>query len=378
MTAPPTDLHWNTNARLLRKTPLVSGVETFHRSMPGYHLTPIASFPDLASDLGVADVIAKIETDRLGLPAFKVLGASWALRCEFVRRGDLGDGATFQDLVSACKLHPDLTLVAASAGNHGRAVAHVARLVGARAAVFVPADTARARIEAIGAEGADVRILPGTYDDAVVHAASLADDNHLVLADTSWPGYERIPRDIVDGYQTMFTELDEQLDTPPTHLVVQMGVGSLGEAATAAALRWRATALVSVEPTTADGVLESLRAGRPTPVAGPHRSAMAGLNAGNVSINAWPALQNGIDLAIAIDDDAAFAAMRMLATEDIMAGATGAAGLGGLLALRAMPEWDNVRKRLRMDRRSRVVVLITDGVTDPDIAEQVFADTDAS
>src|SRR5215211_277719 len=51
----------------------------FHRRLPGYEETPLVDAPGLADALGVGKVLVKDESSRLGLPAFKVLGASWAV-----------------------------------------------------------------------------------------------------------------------------------------------------------------------------------------------------------------------------------------------------------------------------------------------------------
>ena len=66
-------------------------VRAYHASLPGYAPTPLAEVPALAAELGVGRVFVKDESARLGLPAFKVPGASWAVRQ--VRAGPGPDGA---------------------------------------------------------------------------------------------------------------------------------------------------------------------------------------------------------------------------------------------------------------------------------------------
>jgi diaminopropionate ammonia-lyase len=329
----------------------------FHRRLPGYAPTPVVDASAVARELGLAAVSVKDESHRLGLPSFKILGASWAVYRLLV--GRLGREPEWQDLDDLrVELAPlgTLTLVAATDGNHGRAVARLARLLGYACRILVPAGTASARIDAIASEGASVTVVDGTYDDAVRASAQLAAEDVLVVSDTSWEGYTEVPRTVIDGYATIFAEIDEQLGAaPPEVVVVPMGVGALA-AATVQHYASRAT-IVVVEPRTAACGLRSAAAGHPVEVRGPHTSIMAGLNCGTVSIIAWPAVSAGTDVFVAVDDAAAEQAMRDLATIGVVAGETGAAALAGLRAVVDADAFD-VRGR-------RVLVLCTEGATDP-------------
>jgi diaminopropionate ammonia-lyase len=328
----------------------------FHRRLPGYAPTPVVDATDLAAELGASKLSVKDESHRLGMPAFKILGASWAVYRLLVSRLDHEpDWQTLTELRTAFAPLGALTLVAATDGNHGRAVAHMAARLGYDAQILVPAGTAPARIDGIVGEGARVTVIDGTYDDAVRASAALAGDRVLVVSDTSWDGYTEVPRTVIEGYSTIFTELDTQLAAPPQVVVVPMGVGAL----LAAAVRHyaaRAT-IISVEPVSAACGLHSAAAGHPVVVPGPHDSIMAGLNCGTVSPVAWPVVSRGVDVFVAVDDASAEQAMRDLATVGIVAGETGAAALAGLQVLAtAMP--DTVRDR-------RALVLCTEGATDP-------------
>jgi diaminopropionate ammonia-lyase len=312
--------------------------------------------PGIARELDLAAVTVKDESHRLGLPSFKILGASWAVYQLLVRR--LGDEPTWDDLSDLRRaLRPlgALTLVAATDGNHGRAVAHMANLLGYRSRIFVPAGTAVARREGIESEGAQVTVVEGSYEDAVRASAECADDDVLVVSDTSWEGYTEVPSTVIDGYATIFAEADAQLAEPPDVVVVPMGVGALA----AATVRHYASAatIAVVEPLSAACGFASAVAGQPVEVPPPHDSIMAGLNCGTVSIVAWPAVATGADVFVAIDDAAAEQAMRDLADLGIVAGETGAASLAGLHALVVAGEPD-VRDR-------RVLLLCTEGATDP-------------
>jgi diaminopropionate ammonia-lyase len=328
----------------------------FHRRLPGYAPTPVVDAPELAAALDCATLSVKDESHRFGLPAFKVLGASWAVyRLLVSRLGHEPDWQTLDELRTAFAPLGPLTLVAATDGNHGRAVARMAALLGYDARILVPAGTAPARIDGIAGEGASVTVIDGTYDDAVRASATLAGDRALVVSDTSWEGYTEVPRTVIEGYSTIFSELDVQLTAPPQVVVIPMGVGAL---LAAAVEHYAAHAtIVAVEPRSAACGLHSAAAGHPVVVPGPHDSIMAGLNCGTVSPVAWPVVARGVDVFVAVDDADAEAAMRELATIGIVAGETGAAALAGLGAIAAaMPD--------RISGR-RALVLCTEGATDP-------------
>lgn len=343
-----------------------AGPLRFHASMPGYAETPLRSAPVTARRLGVASVLVKDESARLGMPSFKILGASWAIYRALLARAQRSRRAapTFEALAQLAATMTPLTLSAATDGNHGRAVAHVAALLGLHAQIYVPAGTAGARIRAIADEGADVTVVDGGYDDAVRRSAEDADDSRLVISDTSWRGYEDVPRWVIEGYETIFAEIDaaaalgaQRLDA----VAIPIGVGALAAAATRHF--WSRDAprplLVGVEPTAADCVLQSVRAGKIISLTEPQDSIMAGLNCATPSLVAWPLVSTGIDVYVAVEDARVPVAMRLLAADGVVAGETGAAGLAGLLALGdhgspAAPGPD-----------ATVLLLNTEGATDP-------------
>ncbi|MFC4637106.1 diaminopropionate ammonia-lyase [Deinococcus hohokamensis] len=346
-------------------------LRAFHERLPGYAPTRLVQAPHLAAALGVRGAWVKDEANRLGLPAYKILGASWAVYRELETRfGPFAPWTTLDDLALQLQAHQPLTLVTATDGNHGRAVARTARWLGLGAHILVPEDMVPARIEAIRSEGAQVQVVLGTYDDAVAAAARQADHQHLVISDTAWDGYTRVPGWVVEGYGTIFQEIDRQLAAlgarQPDVVAAQMGVGSL---AMAVVQHYRAsgreTRVVGAEPTRAACVLRSLEAGALTEVPGPHTSIMAGLNCGNTSPLAWPTLQGGLSAAVAIPDEQAEAAMRLLARDGVVSGASGAAGAGGLLALLTGEGAERARQTLGLTPESTVLVISTEGATDP-------------
>lgn len=334
---------------------------SFHRRLPGYEASPMVRARRIADRLGLADVWVKNESGRLGLPSFKILGASWGTyRALDEKVGGFGDWDTLDDLKG--KLGGRFSLVAATDGNHGRAVARMANLLGLPASIYVPVGTAEARIYGIRSEGASCEVVDGTYEDAVARSAEDASDDGLVISDTSWEGYQDVPGWVIEGYSTIFKEADEQLPEAPDVVFVQMGVGALGAAA---ARHYRSEPdglrMVAVEPESAACILASMEAGEIVTVPGPHDSIMAGLNCGTPSAVAWPYVSHGYDVYMSVPDKRAEEGMRILADERIVAGETGAAGLAGLLEVCEGP----LKDRLGLGSGSKVLLLCTEGATDP-------------
>ncbi len=340
---------------------------SFHQKIQGYAPTPLVSMPSVASRLGLSRVLVKNESSRFGLPSFKLLGASWAIsRALAARCGlDLGKWSSLEDLANALSFLKPFSLAAATDGNHGRAVAHMARLLGFGSRIFVPRGTAAARIRAIESEGALCTVVDGDYDAAIARSAEEMGERCLVIDDTSWPGYEEIPRWVIQGYGTIFREVEEQINSPPSAVFVPIGVGALGAAAVDFYKRTSDAFVVGVEPKSAACVLASIEAGKLVTVPGPHDSIMAGLNCGTPSSIAFPTLLAGLDLSVAIDDSYAEEAMRTLAGCGIVSGETGAAALAGLEALLALAEAE-VRTELGLDPNATVLLLVTEGATDPE------------
>jgi len=312
---------------------------TFHASMPGYAPTPVHELRELATEVGVAAVLVKDESSRFGLPAFKILGASWAAE-------------------RALREQPDAhTLVTASAGNHGRAVARVAALRGLRCRVFLPERSLEVRRAAIASEGAEVVVVAGSYEDAVAAADVAARESGvLALADVGDGGPAAW---VVEGYATLFDEAHAQAEYDV--VVVPVGVGSL---AAAAARHAAATGrkVVAAEPATAACLTASLADGAPRTVETPG-TIMAGLDCAEISPYAWPTLRAGIHGSVTVTDDEARSAQRELADAGIAIGESGAAPLAALRRLATAPEAADLRRALSLDTATRVLLVATEGRT---------------
>lgn len=324
--------------------PVGPEVREFHRGISGYAPTNLIDLPELASEFGVRQVFAKDESFRLGLPAFKALGASWAIHRALKERNT--DTA--------------LTLVAATDGNHGRAVAHFARQFGHEAEIFVPSDVHADAIQAIRDEGAAVTVLSGSYDLAVDEAIrhSERSDKLLLIQDTAREGYEGVPQWIVEGYDTLFAEIDDQLAgleiAEPDLVVVPAGVGSLLQAAIS---HYRSdpspsdTAIVSVEPTDSACVLSSVKARERVSIQ-TGQTVMSGLNCGTMSSLAWPTVAHGLDACVAVTDAGVRAAGEDLASMGVDAGPCGAASLAGARV---------ATSSIKLSPGASIVLLVTEG-----------------
>jgi len=333
-------------------------------SWPGYAATPLVRLDGLARSLGLAALWYKDERGRFGLKSFKALGGAYAVRRLLERQP---------------RPAREVTVTCATDGNHGRSVAWGARLAGCNCVIFIHATVSEGRAAAIRRYGAEVVRVPGNYDDAVRHAAAeAARHGWFVVSDTSYAGYRDVPVDVMHGYGLMAAEILRQLPAGevPTHVFVQVGVGALAAAICARFwLAWgpQRPRFVAVEPERADCLLQSIAAGRPVAVHGDLETVMAGLACGEVSELAWEILREGTDVGLAIGDDWALEAVRALANPRdgdpaIVAGETGAAGLAALLALRDRPD---LRAQLGLDAGARVLLLGSEGDTDPEIYRRI-------
>ena len=379
----------------------------FHRGLPGYAPTPLVEAPALAAELGVGRLFVKDESARFDLRAFKYLGASWAgFRAVAARTGYTGP-ATLEGLRSflaptasgavGADVAGGLTLITATDGNHGRAVARTARLLGLPARVYVPKGVPDVVIDRINAEGALLTAVDADYDGAVIAARADAEagadavagavagaatgdaatsGGGMLIQDTAWDGYEQVPSWIVAGYETLFAEIDAQLAAAGAApfgraraglISVPVGVGSLAQAAVAhyrrsGLPREDRPLLLSVEPDTAACVLRSLAEGglASVPTAA---TVMNGLNCGTPSSIAWPYLRDGLDAAIAVTDADAGEAVAALSSAGVSAGPSGAAGFAGLRSALTGPGASARRRDLGLDAGGPpvIVCLSTEG-----------------
>ncbi|MBN9056798.1 MAG: diaminopropionate ammonia-lyase, partial [Rhizobiales bacterium] len=312
--------------------------------------TPLVALPGLAARLGVGAIHVKDEGHRLGLGSFKALGGAYAvIRLVLEAAGErLGRPVDMADLHApdVAAVARGMTFACATDGNHGRSVAQGARLVGARAAIFVHSGVSDERVAAIARFGAQMIRVAGTYDDSVREAARVAEEKGwTIVSDTSWPGYERIPGLVMQGYTALLREALRTLPAPPTHVFVQAGVGGIAAAVAGhLALEFGAARPVFtvVDPARAACLFESARAGRPVTIAHGEPTVMAMLECYEPSLVAWRVLSRAADAFMTVGEEDAVAAMRQLARPvagdpAIVAGESGGVGLAGLMRAAADP-----------------------------------------
>ena len=340
----------------------------------GYRPTPLHRLAGLARDLGIGALWLKDESGRFGLGSFKALGGAYAV--VHLLRERLGGDVSIAD-VAAGRAAPrvaDMTACCATDGNHGLAVAWGAQRAGAGCTVFLPGPVSAGREHAIRARGADIVRIAGSYDEAVEACADeAARKGWLLVSDTSHAGGDEAPSRVMHGYAMLVDEIRAALAGPaPTHVFVQAGVGGLAAAVIGAFrqdLGAESPKGVVVEPTNADCLYRSAVAGRPAPASGDLDTVMACLAAAEVSPLAWQVLERGAFAFMALDDSGAVDAMRRAAAPadgdpPLVLGESGAASLAGLIAAAGDRA---ARQALGLSETSRVLVIGSEGATDPDI-----------
>lgn len=392
-------IHWVNNIMACRgKGPswlteeATASVRRFHRTVPEYRMTPLVALPDMARRLGVGGLYIKDESQRFGLNAFKTLGGVYAVsRAAAEALGWKGKQISFSELMAedVRQRLASMVFVTATDGNHGRGVAWAAGLLGCRAVVYMPRGSSPLRAAAIRQAGeAEVMITDLSYDDAVRKAAADAKAHgwHLIQ-DTAWPGYERVPQWIVEGYSTMVWEALLQMGeygAAPTHVFLQAGVGAMAGSAAGylanAMGEWKPL-MTTVEPVEAACLYESVKAadGKPHAATGSGKTIMAGLNCGEPCMLTWPILRDEISWAVAATNDVAARGMRLLAAPrggdgQIISGESGAAAMGVLSCIMEDPALEALRENMKLDRNASVLLFNTEGDTDTAVWRRVVYD----
>ena len=345
-------------------------IADFHETI-GNKETPLVKLPGLAKRLGIGNLFLKDESHRFGLNAFKVLGASYAMYRQLEKKPQIKIFCTATD------------------GNHGRAVAWMARKLERKALIYMPQGTVPARVRAIEKEGAEVLLIDQGYDIAVKMANARVNDgnktseNHswALIQDTAWNGYEEVPLDIMRGYWTQAHEITKQIGKEKIDvLLLQSGVGSWAASIVIYILKqWKNVPLfIGVEPHSANCLFESIKAGHRVSVENDVTTTMAGLNCGSVSTLAWKILKNGLIGSISISDNLSEEAMKTLACPVsgdpiIISGESGASGLGALIGLCKTNKFRSLKEKFYLNKSSKVLVINTEGDTDPSNYQRVMA-----
>lgn len=371
----------------------VAKARAFHKSFPQYTVTPLARLDNLAARLGLNNLCVKDESYRFGLNAFKVLGGSFAMASYFADEIGRDVADMTYDYLTSDELARDFgqaTFFTATDGNHGRGVAWAAKRLGKKAVVHMPKGSTKPRFDNIAAEGATVTIEEVSYDECVRMAAAEAEacERGVIVQDTAWEGYEKIPSWIMEGYGTMASEAAEQLREAainrPTHVFVQAGVGSLAGAVVgyfANLYPDNPPTFVVMEATNAACLYKGAVAadGEPRIVTGDMPTIMAGLCCGEPNTLGWDILRNHVTAFVACPDWVAARGMRILGAPEkgdprVISGESGAVGAGLISTLMTDDSYAELRDLIGLDKTSNVLMFSTEGDTDPEHYRKVVWD----
>ena len=351
----------------------------FHQSFPEYTKTPLVELSELSKKLNVNKIFVKDESYRFGLNAFKVLGGSYAIGRYIQDTAELNEGQFNYETLTSPEVKEKLgqmTFITATDGNHGRGVAWTANRLKQHSVVYMPKGSAQERLDNIKALGSDASITEFNYDDAVRLANKHANENGWIMVqDTAWEGYEKIPAWIMQGYTTMALEIVEELDTiKPTHLFLQAGVGALAGAVTgffADYYKDNRPIITIVEPDKADCIYKTAAAndGRIHTVDGDLNTIMAGLACGEPCTIGWNVLHDHADHFISMSDNYAELGMRTLGLplgndQVIVSGESGAATMGFVTEILSNPEHKELKEALQLNEDSIIICISTEGDTD--------------
>lgn len=369
---------------------VLTEILNFHQTVPGYKETPLYSLNDFSSSTGIGNVYIKDESHRFGLNAFKGLGSIYSAAGYLKERHSI-EFSTLDELLAQLQDKTPETFVTATDGNHGKGIAWAAQLLKQRALVYMPKNTRESRVEAIEALGGEVTVTELNYDDTVRYASNIAHENNWqLMQDTSWDGYEDIPLKIMQGYSAIISEIRVQLKdnfNELTHVFLQAGVGSFAGAMAASLIQsmdHTNIKIVIVEPDNASCLYKSAEhtSGKPQNVGGDLQTIMAGLSCGEPSTQGWSILKDSAEAFIHCGDEISQKGMRKLGypagkDEKIISGESGSVTIGTLHEIMTNNDLKNVKELLGLNKKSRVLLINTEGDTDPENYQRVMHDYNA-
>ena len=358
-------------------------VNKFHQSFKEYKETPLVSLDGLAKELKLGKIFVKDESYRFGLNAFKVLGGSYAIGKYIAKEfGVNPEEMTKPEMKERLK---DFCFVTATDGNHGRGIAWTAKELGVKSVIYMPKGSSEERLANIKALGADASICDLNYDDCVRLAKENAEKYGWILVqDTAWPGYEEVPKWIMQGYTSMAFEALNQLNgLCPTHIFLQAGVGAMSGAITAffsSVFENSKPVITIVEPNNADCIYKTAKAndGKLHYVTGDLDSIMAGLCCGEPCTIAWDILKDYADNFVSVPDDITKQGMRILAKPcygdtKIVSGESGAVGIGLLTELMENENLRSLKEQIGLNENSVVLCFSTEGDTDKESYKEIVS-----
>lgn len=370
------NVHFNPRGAALFSREQAEQARAFHQRMPGYSPTPLYSLDAFAQALGVGRVLVKDESQRFGLNAFKILGGAYAIARCICEKYHL-TLADFSFEAARTALPERLTFATTTDGNHGRGVAWAAKALGQHAVVYMPKGASAERVAHITGLGAECIVTDMNYDDTVRLTMQTAQEKGWeVVQDTAWPGYEKVPAWIMQGYGTLAVEAVEQIAgqqwPAPTHVFLQAGVGAMAAGVLDHLVNsYGAESLhtVIVEPERADCLFRSAQQGDIVAVGGAMDTMMVGLACGEPNPLGWPRLRDCSRQFISCEDRVTALGMRVLGNPlgndaRIVSGESGAVGIGVLAAILHSPRREALLAQLGLNASSCVLAISSEGDTD--------------
>jgi len=325
----------------------------------GYCPTPLISLSKLSEELNLNKIYYKDESKRFDLKSFKALGGAYAV--EKVTQGN-----------------KDIIVATATAGNHGRSVAWGARRLGLKCKIFISEFVSNARGQAMADLGADVIKVKGNYEKSLIECIKQSTENNWqIVQDVAWKDYIQVPTYTMAGYTVMMKEIVHQIHNEKiSHIILQAGVGGMAGAMVAGIARYLDYIPVTlvVEPDSAACVMESIKTGKIEKIDIKRESLMGGMSCGEVSLVPWEILKNSVKYCISLSDDDIAKTMKLLGNssfsdEPIIAGENSAPGV---ISLIASCEDENIKKDLKLDENSKVLVIGCEGDTDKEMYQKLI------
>ena len=322
---------------------------------------------DMAAALEVEQLWIKDESERMGMGSFKAVGGAFAVarilqKTASARLGKFIEPKQLLD-ESVREIAAENTFITASAGNHGLSVAAGARIFGAHACVVLSASVPHTFEQRLQQIPCTVVRAGNTYEESINYAIKTATQNNWrLLADGSWPGYTDTPAMVMEGYSVIPEEcmaLFSRINCWPSHIFLQAGVGGLA-ASFSGHVRsfWpNQPKIIIVESEAAPCLMESIRQGKLTTVKGPV-SIMGRLDCKDASLLAFEALRYEADVFVTVSDSQA---RREAESFSSLGLPTTASGIAGLCALHQIRLNDKTSSRLKLDRQSRCLVIVSEG-----------------
>jgi len=324
----------------------------------GYAPTNLLELNKLSNELNLNKIFYKDESKRFNLKSFKALGGAYAV--EKISKGN-----------------KNIIVSTATAGNHGRSVAWGAKRLGLKSKIFISEHVTDLRGKVMANFGADIIKVKGNYENSLIECIEQSTKNNWqIVQDVAWKDYTTVPKYTMAGYTVMMKEIADQIDQNEiSHIILQAGVGGMAAAMIAGVARYLKNIPVTmiVEPDSAACVLESIRLGEIKKIDIERESLMGGMSCGEVSLVPWQILKNSVKYCISLPDDDIARTMKLLgnaslSNEKIIAGENSAPGV---ISLITSCENEKIRKTLRLNKDSNVLLIGCEGDTDEEMYQKL-------